>query len=57
MGISVVGNNSSDYGFWIFYGKAGYMSSIEVYNEKGVIPYIERFFIRDFKNLDNDFNQ
>ncbi|WP_282050125.1 hypothetical protein [Maribacter aquivivus] len=55
MGISVVGNNENDYGFWIFYGKDGFMNSIEVYDEKSVIPYVEKFFLLDFKTLDNEF--
>lgn len=32
LGISVVGNDSTDYGFWIFFGKSGNMNSVEVFD-------------------------
>jgi len=56
MGISVIGYNADDYGFLIFYGKEGNMSSIEVSNEKSVIPYVEKFFSLDFDSLTNEFD-
>lgn len=57
MGISVVGNSSDDYGFWIFYGKSGDMSSIELYEQESILPYIKRFFNRDFENLKIEFSE
>ncbi len=56
LGISVVGNNEYDYGFWIFFGKQGTMELVEVLDEKAVKPYINKFFNRDFENLQNEFN-
>ncbi|MEK6152585.1 hypothetical protein WIW50_04970 [Flavobacteriaceae bacterium 3-367] len=55
MGISVVGNDSTDYGFWIFFGKSGKMGLVEVLDEASVRPYIAKFFDKEFENLQAEF--
>ena len=57
LGITVVGNSAEDYGFWLFYGSFGNMISMEVLSEVEVLPYIDRFFQRDFIGLTSEFQK
>ncbi|WP_282019218.1 hypothetical protein [Salegentibacter mishustinae] len=54
LGISVVGNDSTDYGFWIFFGKFQNMNSVEVFDEEEVLPYINKFFNKEFDSLNRE---
>jgi len=55
LGITVVGNSDSDYGFWLYFGKFGSMKSIEVLDEEMVRPKIQEFFGKKFDKLSSEF--